>query len=78
MTTTAKSLAAGFPVGALMVSSAIASEIGIGDLGSTYGGGPLAMACPGQRLTPMTVCYVQAGERTSRATRRQTPSFRCR
>ncbi|MGI9309684.1 MAG: aspartate aminotransferase family protein, partial [Gammaproteobacteria bacterium] len=40
--TLAKSLGAGFPCGALLCSDAIASDTGVGDLGSTFGGGPLA------------------------------------
>ncbi|MDP6675162.1 MAG: aminotransferase class III-fold pyridoxal phosphate-dependent enzyme [Gammaproteobacteria bacterium] len=42
--TVAKSIAGGFPCAALIVTDAIASEIGPGDLGSTFGGGPLACA----------------------------------
>ncbi|MGD1148166.1 MAG: aminotransferase class III-fold pyridoxal phosphate-dependent enzyme [Thermoanaerobaculaceae bacterium] len=42
--TTAKGLGGGFPVGAVMVGEALASRIGKGDLGTTFGGGPLAMA----------------------------------
>lgn len=44
MITTAKGLAGGFPIGALFLSDAIAANIKINDLGSTFGGGPLAMA----------------------------------
>lgn len=42
--TTAKGMAGGFPIGAMFVSDAIAATVKIGDLGSTFGGGPLAMA----------------------------------
>ena len=42
--TTAKGLAGGFPAGALLVSEAVASGVRQGDLGSTFGGGPLACA----------------------------------
>ncbi len=42
--TTAKSLAGGFPCGALLLTEAIASELSPGDLGTTFGGGPLACA----------------------------------
>ncbi len=42
--TLAKGLAGGFPVGATVVRSEIASQIKMGDLGSTFGGGPLACA----------------------------------
>jgi len=44
MITTAKALGAGFPVGALLMSPAIASQLKIGELGTTFGGGPLACA----------------------------------
>ena len=42
--TTAKSIAGGFPCGAVIVTETIARGIGRGDLGSTFGGGPLACA----------------------------------
>ena len=44
MLTAAKSLGAGFPCGALLTTADVASEIGKGDLGTTFGGGPLACA----------------------------------
>jgi acetylornithine/succinyldiaminopimelate/putrescine aminotransferase len=42
--TTAKGLGGGFPVGAVLVGEALAAGVRRGDLGSTFGGGPLAMA----------------------------------
>jgi acetylornithine/N-succinyldiaminopimelate aminotransferase len=42
--TCAKGMASGFPMGALLVSQAIAQAVGPGDLGSTFGGAPLACA----------------------------------
>lgn len=42
--TVAKGLAGGFPCGALLASEEAARGIGIGDLGSTFGGGPMACA----------------------------------
>jgi acetylornithine/N-succinyldiaminopimelate aminotransferase len=42
--TLAKSLGGGFPVGALLTGPAVASRLGVGDLGTTFGGGPLACA----------------------------------
>ena len=42
--TTAKSLGGGFPCGALFMSEAVASGVQLGDLGSTFGGGPVACA----------------------------------
>lgn len=42
--TMAKGLASGFPIGAMVATSALTSELRIGDLGSTFGGGPVACA----------------------------------
>lgn len=42
--TTAKSLGGGFPIGAMLTTSSIASHLKIGTHGSTYGGNPLACA----------------------------------
>lgn len=44
MLTTAKALGAGFPVGALLMSPQVASSLHLGELGTTFGGGPLACA----------------------------------
>ncbi len=41
---TAKGLAGGFPVAAVMLGDALASIVKKGDLGTTFGGGPLACA----------------------------------
>src|SRR5690606_38806959 len=42
--TTAKGVAGGFPCGALLMTPTIAKEFKPGQLGSTFGGGPLACA----------------------------------
>lgn len=42
--TMAKGLASGFPIGALSVGDFLAEGVTTGDLGSTFGGGPLACA----------------------------------
>jgi len=42
--TTAKGLAGGFPAGAVLLGEALARSLGRGDLGTTFGGGPLAAA----------------------------------
>ena len=42
--TAAKSLAAGFPVGAVIASEKVASRAPRGSLGTTFGGGPMACA----------------------------------
>ncbi len=44
MLTTAKGLGGGFPVGAVLLGEDLASCIKRGDLGTTFGGGPLAAA----------------------------------
>lgn len=42
--TTAKSLGGGFPIGAMLTTTAIAAHLKVGTHGSTYGGNPLACA----------------------------------
>lgn len=42
--TLAKGLAAGLPIGAVIATEAIATSLSLGDLGSTFGGGPLPCA----------------------------------
>lgn len=42
--TVAKGLGGGFPVGALLASAEVAATVGRGDLGTTFGGGPMACA----------------------------------
>ena len=44
MLTTAKALGTGFPCGALLLSEEVAACVANGDLGTTFGGGPLACA----------------------------------
>lgn len=44
MITLAKGVASGVPMGAVLVTDAIAQRVGYGDLGTTFGGGPLACA----------------------------------
>ena len=41
---TAKSIASGIPMGAVLMTEAIAGQIKSGDLGTTFGGGPVACA----------------------------------
>ncbi|MBI5499154.1 MAG: aspartate aminotransferase family protein [Deltaproteobacteria bacterium] len=41
---TAKGLAGGFPAGALLLRESLATCLGKGDLGTTFGGGPMAVA----------------------------------
>ena len=42
--TFAKGLASGLPIGAVIARPAVTASIGVGDLGSTFGGGPVACA----------------------------------
>jgi len=42
--TSAKALGGGIPCGAVLCTDAVASKFGAGDLGSTFGGGPIAAA----------------------------------
>ncbi len=42
--TMAKGLASGLPIGAVVTTDAVSATIGIGDLGSTFGGGPVPCA----------------------------------
>lgn len=44
MMTSAKGIASGYPIGLLAISDNLRDEMGKPDLGSTYGGGPVAMA----------------------------------
>jgi acetylornithine/succinyldiaminopimelate/putrescine aminotransferase len=44
MITTAKALGAGFPCGALLLADHLAANLKVDDLGTTFGGGPLACA----------------------------------
>lgn len=51
LVTLAKSLASGIPVGALLVSDAVAAHVKVGDQGTTFGGGMVAMAALTATLT---------------------------
>lgn len=44
MSTSAKSIASGFPLGAILMTPEVADRVQIGQMGSTFGGNPLAMA----------------------------------
>lgn len=44
MITLAKGIASGIPMGAVLMSERLARSVGAGDLGSTFGGGPIASA----------------------------------
>ncbi len=53
LVTLAKSLGAGVPVGAVLVSDAIAATVKSGDQGTTFGGGMLAMAAVSATLAQL-------------------------
>jgi acetylornithine/succinyldiaminopimelate/putrescine aminotransferase len=55
--TTAKGLAGGFPAGAVLMGERIAATLKRGELGTTFGGGPLAMA-----LVAATLDAIAAGD----------------
>jgi acetylornithine/succinyldiaminopimelate/putrescine aminotransferase len=59
--TTAKGLAGGFPAGAVLASDAVAAGLSKGDLGTTFGGGPLACA-----LIETVIDTIESGDLMSR------------
>ncbi len=64
--TSAKSLGGGFPIGAMLTTTAIAAHLKVGTHGSTYGGNPLACAVAEAALdtinTPDVLAAVVAKE----------------
>jgi acetylornithine/N-succinyldiaminopimelate aminotransferase len=68
--TTAKALGGGFPIGAMLTTTAIAKHLKIGTHGSTYGGNPLACAVAEKVLdivnTPEVLNGVKAKEQLFR------------
>lgn len=48
--TLAKGVASGFPAGAVLLTEQLARQVKVGDLGATFGGGPLACAALGATL----------------------------
>ena len=54
MVTLGKAIASGFPMGAVLFHDDIASQIELGDLGSTFGGGPLASVAMQKTMAAMT------------------------
>ncbi|HSG53505.1 MAG TPA: aspartate aminotransferase family protein [Rheinheimera sp.] len=59
--TTAKSLGGGFPIGAMLTTTEIASHLKVGTHGSTYGGNPLACAVAEAVLDTVMQPEVMAG-----------------
>lgn len=62
--TMAKGLASGFPIGAMIATSALTGGLKIGDLGSTFGGGPVACAAALATLEVIEREDLQANVRT--------------
>ena len=59
--TSAKGLGGGFPIGAMLTTSAIAKHLKLGTHGSTYGGNPLACAVSEAVIDVINTPEVQAG-----------------
>jgi acetylornithine/N-succinyldiaminopimelate aminotransferase len=59
--TTAKGLGGGFPISAMMTTSAIAASLSPGSHGTTYGGNPLACAVAGAALELFSDPALQSG-----------------
>ena len=77
MMTLAKGLASGFPIGAVVMRSEIADSLKRGDLGSTFGGGPLAMAAMQATLeTIQRSKLVESAQRFEAAVRRELVGVR--
>jgi acetylornithine/succinyldiaminopimelate/putrescine aminotransferase len=62
LVTLAKSIAGGFPAGALLVAEALVSRVQHGELGTTFGGGPLA--CRMIAATARTILSEKLMQRT--------------
>lgn len=61
--TLAKGLASGIPIGAVLISDAVAAGIKAGDLGSTFGGGPVPCAAALATLEVMDAEKLEANAR---------------
>ena len=65
--TSAKGLGGGFPVGAMLTTTAIAGAFGVGVHGTTYGGNPLACAVAGAVFDVINTTEVLDGVRARHA-----------
>ena len=65
--TSAKALGGGIPCGAVLCSHEIAAGFGIGDLGSTFGGGPIAAAAISATVRAITDEHLLANVREREA-----------
>ena len=70
--TSAKALGGGIPCGAVLCSDEIASHLGAGDLGSTFGGGPIAAAAIVATVDAIETDDLLANVRQSEVTIRET------
>lgn len=59
--TTAKALGGGFPMGAMLTTETLASAMGVGTHGTTYGGNPLAGAVGGKVMELINTPEVMSG-----------------
>src|SRR5690606_1752313 len=67
----AKSLGGGFPIGAMLTTSDLASHLAVGTHGTTYGGNPLACAVAEAVLDIVNTPAVLGGVKTRHARFRQ-------
>ena len=72
--TLAKSLGSGIPVGAVLASSALAGSVNVGDHGSTFGGGMIAMAAVSATLKTLRSSGLMANARIVFETVKETLS----
>lgn len=70
--TSAKALGGGIPCGAVLCSNDIAAQFGSGDLGSTFGGGPIAAAAIVATIDAIEAEDLLANVRRSEAAIRET------
>jgi acetylornithine/succinyldiaminopimelate/putrescine aminotransferase len=66
--TSAKALGGGIPCGAVLCSHEIAAQFGPGDLGSTFGGGPIAAAAIAATIEAIQSEHLLANVRSAEAT----------
>lgn len=72
MITLGKGIAGGFPAAALLTKPEMAPGLGVGDLGTTFGGGPLACALIGAVVDTLRIENVYANVREISAYIRET------
>ena len=70
--TSAKALGGGIPCGAVLCTDTVASRFGAGDLGSTFGGGPIAAAAITATIQGILAEHLLANVRAREAQIRDT------